>query len=272
MKVILKLVSYSEIINDCKYMYELEFNINIPLNFKILKIIFYKYADYISSEELETCTVTCNSINLKKESINNLDDNQKVYIFTYNTEIKQKLITIFKLDGKRIPITPTLLIDQDINYENKISDANTNFLLDINVTSSSTNLEPSTNLADINKKISNSDLELSDNNLELNEISKIDETDDEIFIQPNMELFNDPDFISLLRIYRDKPNLYKDFYKYINIYQTVTVNNNIDVNVEKNTEFIKNLNLGFSDENIITALKTTSNSVNLAVRYLLNNI
>jgi hypothetical protein len=272
MKVILKLVSYSEVVDYCKYMYELEFNIGVPFNFKILKLLFSRYADYISGEELETCTVTCNSINLKKESIHNLDNNQKVYIFTYDTKIKQKLITIFKLDGKRIPVTPIQLIGQNISYESRISDVNTNFLLDINVKSPSTGLEPSANLSNISKKASSSNLELSDSSLEINKVSEIDDIDNKVFVQPNMELFNDSDFVSLLRIYRNKPNLYKDFYKYINVYQIVTVNNNIDLDVEENTKFIENLNLGFSAKNIITALKVTSNSVNLAVCYLLNNI
>jgi hypothetical protein len=290
MKVILKLVGYYEVIQECKYMFELVFNIDVPFNFKVLKNIFIRYSNIIGDKELDGCTVTCNSINLKKESIIKFEDNQKVYIFTSNTDIKNKLITIFKLDGKRLPLIQNIdqidnLIDDNkkIFYnDSKISNNNVEMfnnnsdIFDNNLEMSDSNLEMSDSnleMSDSNLEMSDSNLEMSDSNLELNKQlnPKLEEYYNEEFIQPNMELFEDPDFISLLRIYQKKPNLYKDLFKYINASQTIMFKENINLDVENNANFIKNLNLGFSDKDIISALKTTSNRINLSVRYLLNN-
>ena len=49
----------------------------------------------------------------------------------------------------------------------------------------------------------------------------------------------------------------------------ISLSNN--VNSEESYEFIKNLNLGFNDQDISDALNKTNNHLNLSIRYLLFN-
>ena len=73
-------------------------------------MMFNQYSDIISSTELDNCTLTCNSMNLKKDCLfdtNTLLENEivhRIFIFTGNTDIKNKLIYIFKTYGYKVSL------------------------------------------------------------------------------------------------------------------------------------------------------------------------
>jgi hypothetical protein len=105
MKVSVRLVGYFEITDDIKYVYQIIYENEPIFNFDILKKNFLKYG-IISKEELDICISISNSKNLKKESIK--DDNI-VYIYCLNQEVKDKLIAIFKSYGEKVLYGNTLV-------------------------------------------------------------------------------------------------------------------------------------------------------------------
>lgn len=306
MQIIIRLIGYSEIIEDVKYVYELHYNINI-FNFDILKHIFTKYAHIISNDELSLCTLTSNSINLKKETLTDSTVNDltkhRIIIFTNNSEIKNKLITIFKLSGTQVMInTPNMyddtvtenngLVNNDISIyeiENEI-DNNT---LDNDTSDDDSehsigsleeyinNFEASVGNIDDNEDTgndsnedtgnnSNEDTNNNNENDNKNNMESIDneEVSEPIIINPNLELLDDPDFVQLLKIYYNKPYLLTSLYKYTNTCAMQLIN---DASYDTNYEIIKNLNLNFNDTKIMEALKLNNNHINLSIGYLLNN-
>ena len=261
MKVIIRLVGYSEIIEDDKYVYDYVCKVNTIFNFEILKIIFNKYEHIISSAELDNCTLTCNSKNLKKDCLvdsNTLLDHDtihKVFIFTANTSIKNKLIEIFKLDGYKVSINN--ILSNTVRKENEE--------LDNNNKKESSESDEETNIK-LQEELEKLDSEDSDDE------SPIEDTDPSE-IKQNLDLFKDNDFVTLIRIYKNRGDLFNDFYKYINSSQIIKFNKlENEVDLTDNINFIKELNLNFEEEHIIEALKKTGNHLNLAIRYLLQNI
>ena len=102
MKIIIRLVGYSEIINNNKYVYEHNYRLNKIFNFEIFKMIFNNYSDIISSNELNNCTLTYNSTNLKKDSLIDIKNTTyRVFIFTANTEIKNKFTKRVRINNNR---------------------------------------------------------------------------------------------------------------------------------------------------------------------------
>ena len=75
-----------------------------------------------------------------------------------------------------------------------------------------------------------------------------------------------------MKLYISNPLIFKKFYKYISS-ENISLDygeKEIDENeLIKSFEFIKNLNMNFNDELIITALKKTNNHLNLSLRYLI---
>ena len=263
MKLILRLVGYSEIINDEKYFYNIYFDANI-LNFDILKKNFLNCTQIITDEELNNCTVTCNSLNLKKETIvDNTDKIYKLFIFCGSVEIKNKLVLIFKNFGK------INHVNQNINDDNQNIDEENNKV----------NLKDSSEISDNSDNFSIGNLEdnLSDNLsdcLSDNLSDKSNENDidyDNSLQNIQLEILNDPYFINLIRIYKNKPELFKDFYKYISTTFIIQQKVNKEHNYNNNLDIIKNMNLNYDDNQIMNSLKIANNNVNLALRHLIYN-
>lgn len=273
MKVIIRLVGYSEIIDDEKYVYEYVCKVNTIFNFEILKMIFNKYEHIISTSELDNCTLTCNSKNLKKDCLvdsNTLLDNDvihRVFIFTGITSIKNKLINIFKLDGYKISINNILANtkkdDSDNESVNSLKVQTKEELNNSNKDSFESDEETNEKLQEVLEKL---DSEESDNEFQI-------EDTDPSEIKQYLDLFKDNDFITLIRIYKNRGELFNDFYKYINSSQIINFKKlENETDLTNNINFIKELNLNFEEEHIIEALKKTGNHLNLAIRYLLQNI
>ena len=116
----------------------------------------------------------------------------------------------------------------------------------------------------------------------LKKLEEIDSDDDDLTpiedieptqIKQHLELFKDQDFIALLRIYKNREELFNDFYKYINSSQIIKFTKlENEVDLSDNINFIKELNLNFQEEQIVDALKNTGNHLNLAIRCLLHNV
>lgn len=287
MKLILRLVGYSETIDDEKYCYQIYYEAYF-FNFDILKTKFFEYQindqQIITNIELDNCTVTCNSKNLKKETL--IDESKNIYrlfIFCGNLEIRNKLITIFIKFGEKslinqqitsvIDNTDSLVEHKDITSDTVSLSNNEDNILDLfSLGDNEDNISDSSSKSDDNSSNSSSK---SDNNIP-DTSSKNDESDDEIHdfsnVQLNLEIFKDPDFLNIIKIYKNKPGLFKDFYKYISSSYLVKLENNNNINYSNNLESIKNINLNFSDDQIINSLKLTNNHINLALRYLITNV
>ena len=246
MKLIIRLVGYSEAIDDEKYFYQINYD-ECVFNFDILTTKFSNL-NIISNEEIDNCTVTCNSKNLKKETI--IDDTNTIYrlfIFSGNLEIKNKLIEIFKNNGEKS------LMNQQIVTDDNLSSG------DDNLSSGDDNLS----LGDLDD---NEPDKSSKDSAESEDSQNYDFSD----IELKLEIFKDPDFRNLIKIYKNKPEIFKDFYKYISTSYLVKLEVNEDIDYSSNLDTIKNMNLNFTDEDIIDSLKITNNHINLALRHLIS--
>ena len=88
-----------------------------------------------------------------------------------------------------------------------------------------------------------------------------------------LDLFKDEDFIKLIKIYIEKPILFKKFYMYISSGQII--NNNLittcdDLSIKENFNFIKLLNLGIDDNTISQLLIKHKNHLNFSIREIIN--
>tara|TARA_B110000971_G_scaffold218320_1_gene256883 strand:+ start:808 stop:1659 length:852 start_codon:yes stop_codon:yes gene_type:complete len=278
MKLILRLVGYSEIIDDEKYCYQIYYNAYV-FNFDILKTKFSEYQiddqQTITNIELDNCTVTCNSKNLKKETLVDESENSyRLFIFCGNLEIRKKLIAIFVKFGEKS------LINQQItsNVPDTVSLGNSSDTLSHNEDNMLDSFSLGDNEDNISDSSSKSEDSVSDSSSKSGDnisdsSSKSDESDDEIYdfsnVELNLEIFKDHDFLNIIKIYNNRPELFKDFYKYISSSYLVKLENNNDIDYSNNLESIKNINLNFSDDQIINSLKLTNNHINLALRYLI---
>jgi hypothetical protein len=109
MKIILRLIGYSEIYNDNKYIYDIFFTSFKKFNFNILRELFVTSEKHsfslnnITNEELNMCALNYVSLNLKKETIYDESDTDikiyKIFIYCGHSIVKDKLIQIFKKYG-----------------------------------------------------------------------------------------------------------------------------------------------------------------------------
>jgi hypothetical protein len=259
MKLILRLVGYSETIDDDKYVYEMTF-FSSEFNFSKLTEIFLKYLDILPIDELNNCTLTCNSKNLKKETIiDSYDTTYRLFIFNANTETKNKLIFIFKNYGEKILLNQQIITKTETS-EYITSDGVSNNDLDSDNEVNTVSYSDLGNVSD-----NESDTESSNDSDKETDIKSVNEleSDDEQTIVYDLEIFKDNDFIKLMEIYINKPELFKELYKYVN---ASLIKNN--ASIEENILTIKNLNLDFSEGDIVNALNLTNNHLNLAIRHL----
>jgi len=84
-------------------------------------------------------------------------------------------------------------------------------------------------------------------------------------------IFSDKDFITLIHIYRNRPELLKLFYQYISSSDIIDTNYSVDIDISDNLKIINDMNLDIPHDNITQALYRTKNHLNLALRYLLFN-
>jgi hypothetical protein len=257
MNIIIKLIGH--IINEGKnkYNYELRmYNINV-ISFDIIKTTFSSYG--FEEEEFENVTITCDCKNIKNENITsvNINEEKKVYIYTCKEKIRDQLKDIFVLHGHKILIQP------EIN-------------------SSPTNLDSE---EENDKQEEENDKQEEENDKQEEENDKQEQGDKQEqeeekeenynFFEINEETiktFDDPDFIFLIKIYLNKPTMFKKFFKYIssgNILINQTKKEIDESILTKSLEFIKGLNLGLDDDMILYALNKTNNHLNLSIRYLL---
>jgi hypothetical protein len=250
MKLILRLVGYSEIIDEEKYFYQIYYEEQI-FNFEILKSKFSEY-HIITNEELDNCTVTCNSKNLKKETLE--DESNTIYrlfIFSGNLEIRNKLVNIFVKFGEKSLINQQIMSVID-DTESSLDNLEDSFSLG----------DPEDNIQDLSSESEKSE----DNKSEKSEDNKIYDFSS---VELNLEILNDPDFLYMIRIYKNKPELFKDFYKYISSSYLVKFEHNSEIDYSNNLQNIKNMNLNFTDDEILNSLKLTNNHINLALRCLI---
>jgi hypothetical protein len=248
MSIIIRLVGNFINEKNESFMYELRIN-NIKLiNYDSIKTHLISLSD-LDEEKFEFINMTCDGKNLKLISIENMfEEEKRVWLFCAKKEIRQEIIDIFESNGYKFIInTNSNLQESNTNSNLQETDAVDDAVDD----SDSEDID--VNFVDIEQKILPDSINIDDVN------------------QKTIKLFEEPDFVKLFQIYLHKPVLFKQFYTYIsngNIPQNIEMVNNSNNN-ESNLLFIKNLNLGFSDEQINEALVKTNNHLNFSIRYLL---
>jgi hypothetical protein len=247
MNIIIKLIGH--IINEGnnKYNYELRIsNVNL-ISFDMIKTFFCSYG--FEEEEFGNITVTCDCKNIKNENITStiIDEEKKIYIYTCKEKIRDQLKDIFVLHGHKTLIQPDItIVPKEEEVDNDDVDTN-------------------------NDGYNNDDLDTNNNEDDNNEV----DNEDYNFFDINEETiktFDDPDFIFLIKIYLNKPTIFKKFFKYISSGNIIINQKNKEIDeseLNKSLEFVKGLNLGLEDEVIINALNKTNNHLNLSIRYLL---
>jgi len=248
MSIIIKLIGHIIVENDNKYIYEYKLNNITILSFDVIKTTFCSYG--LNEDDFDTITVTCDCKNLKNESII-VNEDKKVYLFTCNLKIRNELKDIFITHGHKI-----LLPDTNSQLFNQSNQSDQSDQLD--------QLDKSDQSDQLDQ------LDKSDQSDEVDDQS--DEVDFTAINKEATELFKDTDFIFLLKTYIYKPNLFKVFYKYIssgNIIINKKSTENTNIEYLNSLQTIKNLGLGFTDDQINEALSKTNNHINLSMRYLL---
>lgn len=260
MSIIIRLVGNFINENNESFMYELKINNVKIINYELIKTHLISLSD-LDEEKFEFINMTCDGKNLKLISIENIfDEEKRVWLFCAKKEIRQEIIDIFENNGYKFVM----------NTHSNLFESNSN-----NNTNNNQN-------DDTNNQEADTDNQEADNNSDTEEESNIDFIDieqktlpDSINVdevnQETIKLFEDTDFVKLFQIYLHKPVLFKKFYMYIsngNIPNDLEMTNNSNNN-ETNQLFIKNLNLGFTDEQINEALVKTNNHLNFSIRYLL---
>lgn len=226
------------------FMYELKINNIKIINYDLIKTHLISLSD-LDEEKFEFINMTCDGKNLKLITIDNIfEEEKRVWLFCAKKEIRQEIIDIFESNGYKFITNSNSCLEE--------TKQNTN---DTNDTNDTTHDDEFDNIdfIDIEPKI------LPDS-ININEVN-----------QETIKLFEEPDFVKLFQIYLHKPVLFKKFYMYIsngNIPNNLETTNNSNNN-ESNQLFIKNLNLGFTDEQIHEALSKTNNHLNFSIRYLL---
>lgn len=258
MSIIVRLVGNFINEKNESFMYELRIN-NIKLiNYDSIKCHLISLGD-LDEEKFEFINMTCDGKNLKLISIENIfEEEKRVWLFCAKKEVRQEIIDIFESNGYKFIInTNTNLCENNSNTNNTSNQVDTN-----NTNNEEKEVDDSDSDSEINDNIDFIDIEQKT----LPDSVNIDDVN-----QKTIKLFEEPDFVKLFQIYLHKPVLFKQFYTYIsngNIPQNIEMVNNSNNN-ESNLLFIKNLNLGFSDEQINESLMKTNNHLNFSIRYLL---
>ena len=91
----------------------------------------------------------------------------------------------------------------------------------------------------------------------------------------SLNLFYDEDFRTLIKIYKNNPEMFSKFSYYINSGNVIVDSEKFDMNDDKDfsseLEEIKKLDIGKSDEEILNSLKKFRGHYNLTLRFLLYN-
>ena len=91
-----------------------------------------------------------------------------------------------------------------------------------------------------------------------------------------VELFKDDDFLRLLYVYKNNPNMFKIFSAYITsgnvIIDKEKFSDSEKTDFSEELEVIKKLDIGVSDDNILETLKRFNGHLNLSLRFLLFNL
>ena len=242
MSLIIRLVGNFINEKNESFMYELKINNIKIINYDSIKSHLISLSD-LDEEKFEFINMTCDGKNLKLISIENMfDEDKRVWLFCAKKEIRQEIIDIFESNGYKFII----------NSNSNLQESNQN-LQESNANLDSESESDDVDFIDIEQKT-------------LPDSINIDQVN-----QETIKLFEEPDFVKLFQIYLHKPVLFKKFYMYIsngNIPNNLEMTNNSNNN-EANQLFIKNLNLGFTDEQITEALIKTNNHLNFSIRYLL---
>ena len=239
MHVILKLIGHIITEEDGKYFYEIRLNNMNVISFDVMKTLLVSYG--VEDEDIQNITITCDCKNIKNDSITSsyIDEEKKIYIYTCKDKVKNQLEEIFITYGHK-----TILQPVNVNQSQVLFD-------------------------EFNSKNEKEDSEKEESDEEYEKEIELD------FTKINNEttvLLENKEFVSLLNIYLNKPELFKIFYKYISSGNILINEKHKLVSNEEILESVKiilDLNLGFSEEDIYNALKHTGNHINLSIRYLI---
>jgi len=120
----------------------------------------------------------------------------------------------------------------------------------------------------INNEYENNNI---DNNNNENETKNI--IDINLHNKKIMNLLNNDDLKTILKIYKNNPDIFISFIQLITNIDDIELNDDIqNIDYDNLINIINNLNLGFSNEDIIIKLKKYKGHLNLTLRSLISNI
>lgn len=248
MRVILKLIGHIITDETGKYFFEIRLNNMDIISFDVMKNLLTSYD--IEDDDIQYLTITCDCKNIKCESVVESfpDEEKKVYIYTCKEKLRKQLEEIFITYGQKTYVQTTQKQIENTPEQGQEE-----------------NNDESENKSDVDNNESESEVETEDDEPEL-DFTKIN--------NEAKKLFEDTDFVFLLKTYLNKPELFKTFYKYISS-GNILINGKESVKeipheeLETSKKIISDLDLNFSTEEIEKALIHTGNHLNLSIRYLL---
>lgn len=261
------------LIGHALYEENIEYNIKINnikiITFDVIKSYFSSFG--IDEDDFEHICATCNGKNIQKEHIE-LHENETeiVWLFSVNQNVRTELVNIFKNNGHKIIINTQLLSNA----------LETNDNLTLISIDNSDNETASIHSNESNEKTAISVSSTKSETSEESEESEINEINISLVNQETIKLLQDEDFVKLIKIYINKPILFKKFYMYISngtiiedLFDDTIIytknENEEELNVDFNIEIIKSLNLEYDDDTIKHILLKNKNHLNFTIRELL---
>ena len=241
-----------------------------------VKTLFVNFG--FNSELINKVNFMCDSKNIKHCNIELINgQNYFVQVFSTDTNTKQELKAFYNhYKGLNKRIENQVIEETKIMEENKIKEnrrieetkilkdtrriENINTIEDINIIKDNNTIE------DINIIKNNNTIEDINTVEDINTIEEIAKINQKI-----KSIFSDKDFILLVHIYKNRPELLKLFYQFISSSDIIDNNYSFDIDIKDNLKIISDMNLNIPHENITQALYRTKNHLNLALRYLLFN-
>ena len=264
--------------------YEIKYNLRNSMTLKLLYDLFNFLG--LEFDDLENIKFIIDEEQIKEgdEYFISRDNDRCIYIYTLDDHIKLNLITIFRKEGTAYRIKTQDDEEHNEHEEHEEHDECSRYHYDTendtsNDTDTSNETDDKESDDEIDSYISGSITQVPSGP----ELAPIMTPD--IIVMTNMKvmsLFSDPDFKNLIRIYMNKPELFKIFAKYIQ-HGDIIANDQIVKTIEDldETELIHyqyladqihGLGLELPNDFIINHLIKYSGHLNLTVRSLLSSI
>ena len=256
MPVHFKLVGYTSNDNNNCIVKQCHF-----INLELINSIMKTYE--ISDEEFSQIKFITDSETIKGDKVYSvtLDNERIIHIFTSNSEIREKLKDIFRVNGEVVP-----------KKANKLNSLSLGNLPTVSSNLVLTEPEPKYLDEKYRQSLIRGDIEEEEEEEEEDILTEDDITE----LNSNIiRTFGDDDFKTLFKIYHTKPELFSMLYSFISSGDIVENVESKTYSEEEEYQYqdafiaLKNLELGFQDDEMKSTLDHFKGHLNLTLRYLL---